>query len=365
LWREPVPFDLSASYGPSLAATSSNLWLCTPYGVWRGPLTSTNIDLTGDVLEISLQEEPEGGAATIVLRNDDGRYNNVGSGAYASLRKGSEVRISPGYVTSAGQEVSQGPACWIEGWEHGSGAGRATFVLFAQSAWRLLSTWWARRQYTWNAGTVTVADMLESILARGGLELDTAGASSDATTLTPAFTVHPGESGASAVRRLLAKVPDALVFQGHQGSLVHPQASDATNYVYGTDHPLLQGRYSSRAQTFNRVQVFGSSAVGEAFAWDEVARLFDRLLQVHDLSLATLQKAQNRASTALREQLLASLDGEVTVPVNCSQELYDVVEVTDAPAGLSSAKRRVLGLSLHLSRGPRPRYQHTIILGGV
>jgi hypothetical protein len=365
LWREPVPFNLSSSYGIALTATSSDLWLCTPYGVWRGPLTNTNVNVTGDVLELSLREDSQGGSVTVVLRNDDGRYNSIGSGAYASLRKGSEVRISPGYLTSAGQESSAGPAYWIEGWEYRTGGGQALFLLYARNAWHLLVTWWARRQYTWDSGTTTVADILKSILARVGLKTSTTGASSQATTLKPSFTIHPGESGASAVRRLLEKVPDVLLFQGHQGFLIEPLASEATDYSYGTGHVILQGRYLSRAQAYNRIQVFGSADMGEAYTWGEVDQVFDRLLQVHDLNLDTLQKTQDRANATLREQLIAALDGEIDVPANCGQELYDVIEVTDGSLGLAAAKRRVMGLELRYSRGPRPEYRHTLSLGGA
>ena len=105
--------------------------------------------------------------------------------------------------------------------------------------------------------------------------------------------------------------------------------------------------------------------MGEAFAWDEVDRLFDRVLQIHDLNLDTQQKAQDRAEAALREQLLASLGGEVVVPPNLGQELYDVIEITDKSAGLLAERRRVLGLSLDYSRGPKPEYRHTLRLGGV
>ena len=205
---------------------------------------------------------------------------------------------------------------WIEGWEYFSYPGQSLFVVSARNARRILATWWSRRQYTWDSGTTSVADILKFILARGGLEISTTGASSEATTLQPSFTIHPGESGASAVRRLLEKVPDVLLFQGHQGSLVEPQAWDATDYSYGTDHVILQGRYQSRAQEYNRIQVF------------------DRLLQVHDLNLDTSQKTQDRANATLREQLLASLDGEIAVPANCGQELYDVIEITDSTSAL-------------------------------
>ena len=87
--------------------------------------------------------------------------------------------------------------------------------------------------------------------------------------------------------------------------------------------------------------------------------------KVHDLNLDTLPKAQDRANAALREQLLVALDGEINVPVNCGQELYDVIEVTDDVAGLAAAKRRVMRLELRYSRGQKPEYRHILSLGGV
>ncbi len=365
LWREPVPFDYSSAYGVSLATTEDDLWVSSPSGVWGGPLTDTALDLTGDVLDLALDERPEGGTAVLTLRNDDGRYNSIGSGAYASLRKGSEVRVSPGYATSAGREVSPGPTYWIESWEYRSSAGKSYLVVFAHNAWRLLETWGATRQYTWDKGASSVADIMEFVLARVGLRFDATQAGSDAKTLKPAFTMHPGESGADAVRRLLDRLPDALMFRGSLGHLIHLQPSDARDYSYGAGHPVLQGRYASRAQAHNRVQAFGSAHMAEAFAWTEVGDLSDRLLQIHDLNLDTAQKALDRARAALREQLLGALDGEIVVPPNLGQEMYDVIEITDDRAGLSADKRRVLGLRLHYSRGPKPEYRHTILLGGV
>ncbi len=67
----------------------------------------------------------------------------------------------------------------------------------------------------------------------------------------------------------------------------------------------------------------------------------------------------------LRKAALTAEDGEVAVPVNCGQELYDVIEVADALAGLSAAKRRVLGIGLRYSTGERPVYEQRLSLGGV
>jgi hypothetical protein len=55
----------------------------------------------------------------------------------------------------------------------------------------------------------------------------------------------------------------------------------------------------------------------------------------------------------------------ITLPVNCGQELYDVVEVTDAGAGLSAARRRVLALAMRYSTGKRPVYEQDVALGAA
>ena len=82
LWGA-LPFDPSPTYGTFLAATTRDLWLWTPDGVWRDPLANIDIDVTEGVLELALREDSLGGSVTVVLRNYDGRYNNMGSGALA------------------------------------------------------------------------------------------------------------------------------------------------------------------------------------------------------------------------------------------------------------------------------------------
>ena len=119
------------------------------------------------------------------------------------------------------------------------------------------------------------------------------------------------------------------------------------------------------AKEYNRVQVFGKAHLGEAFDWEEVGEVFERLLQVHDLNMDTTQKALDRARSEMRRQAHDALGGEIVVPVNCGQELYDVIEVNDASSGLSTARRRVMGLELRYSRLDRPEYVHVLTLGGV
>lgn len=365
LWREPVPFDLSSSYGLAIAYSSSSVWLSSPSGVWKAPLSPSPTDLSADVLSLSLEDDPFSGRLRVELRNDDGRYNQIGSGSYAVIKKGSEVQVSPGYKTGSGSEVSQGSALWLEGWEYISRAGRASFILHAQGGWSLLRSFRARRQFSWEGGQKSVSQILAFILARSGLELTLQNPSSTLTGLYPTFTVHPGESGFQAVRRLLDMVPDVLFFRGARAYTKNPSASDASDYSYGTSHSIVEGRYVTSAPGVNRVQVFGSGVMGESYDWGEVPLVYDRLRQVHDLNLDTATKVQNRGDAELRRETLLAMGGELLIPVNCGQELYDVVDITDSRAGLSEAKRRVLGMALQYQTRERPRYEQRLLLGGV
>ena len=93
--------------------------------------------------------------------------------------------------------------------------------------------------------------------------------------------------------------------------------------------------------------------------------VYDDLRQEHDRNLTTVALVESRADAMLRASALGGMSGEIAVPVNCGQELYDVVEVTDAGAGLSAARRRVIGLAMRYSTGKRPVYEQRIALGAV
>ena len=112
--------------------------------------------------------------------------------------------------------------------------------------------------------------------------------------------------------------------------------------------------------------MFGDGPFVEGFDWPEIEDAYDRVRQTHDLNLDTVALAQERAAAELRQLAMASQGGSLVAPPNCGQELYDVIAITDAPAGLSAAKRRVLGLSLRYVRGgPGPAYEQRLTLGAV
>jgi hypothetical protein len=365
LWREPVPIDLASDHGLAITCSTSDVWMTTPWGVWQASLTPPALDVTADVLEMTTETDPDGGRLRLVLRNDDGRYLDL-SGEKAVIKTGGEVRPSLGYQTASGPLVSSGLAYWIEGWEYTSGEGKATLVLHARDAWQLLERWRSHRQYAWAQGEKNVFQLLSFIMARAGLEFSSAGSSGIVADLYPSFTIHPGESGATAVRRLLAMVPDVVFVRGHFTYIKNPQADEASDYSYGTEHAIFRGRYGSQRPRANRVQVFGDDLFVEAFQWGEIEDSYDRLRQVHDLNLDTVAHAQDRADAEMRHQEIASASGEIVVPVNCGQEVYDVISITDESAGLLDAQWRVIGLSMRYSLGGRvPVYEQRLSLRAV
>jgi hypothetical protein len=364
VWREPEAFDYQSEYGVAMDRTAAAGWLSAPAGVWRAEFPGTPfLDVTGDVVEVEAYERAFEGGLELTLRNDDGRYNVLGSGANAYLRRGARVQVSAGYRTAAGAEVSAGPEYWVTSIEHVVGP-EARLVVRAEGAWRFLEEWRARRQLVW-AGSKNVAGLLEWLCRRAGLSYSTVSGSGELTGLYPAFTVHPGESGLVAVKRLLGMVPDRLRLAGGGLKGVNPLASDGAVYGYGTVHVLLRGRFRERGPEVNRAQAYGAGVFGEAMDFGEVEAMGERLEQVADKNVVTGGGAEARAGAVLRVAAMGGRADEVAVLMNVGQELWDVVEVTAVQAGLSGAKRRVVGMGWVYRTGRRPAYELELVLGAA
>ena len=211
---------------------------------------------------------------------------------------------------------------------------------------------------------------MAAVAARAGLNLEVVSSSAAATGFFPDFTLSPGDDGRSVIRQLLSLVPDVVFIEGNQVCLVNPQASDASVYGYGAGHAVGEGRYRRGAWEASRVQVEGYNATGgniilvESFVWAEIDRVCDRFRHVGDRNIGTVDEAGQRGQAVLREAEIQAAAAAIFVPVNCGQQLYDVIDVTDARAGLAAAKMRVLGfLLVYDSR--RGEYRQQLRLGAV
>jgi hypothetical protein len=368
LWREPVPFNLSSEYGLAMAHYGSYCWLSAPYGVWRAKLIEEIIDLTADVISLKQETEPSLGKLTVEVRNDDRSYTSLPS----PLEIGCQIEVSPGYVTSQGSEVSSGQTFTLEAYEHTSSGGKASLFLYAQDGWDWLKNWKARCQFRWNmiSSEMNVKQILEFVLARVGLKLEVKSQSSGVTSYYPDFTIHPGNKGDIIIERLLSFVSDVLFIEGNKAYLVNPLSSDSSVHSYGQTHPILEGRYRKGAWKFNRVQVEGYDPVEDeliikdTFAWNQIAVLCDRLDHLEDRNIDTVAKAEQIGESYLRKVEIESTSGVIRIPVNCGQQLYDVIDVTDSRIGLSAEKKRVLGIIL-IYNPRRGEYEQRLFLGEI
>jgi len=372
LWREPVPFNLASDYGLAIAHYDDYCWLSNPSGVWRAKLTQESIDLTEDILALREETGENSGKLIVEMRNDSGQYASPGQGDLSLLDIGGDLHFSPGYRTTVGDEVSSGQTFIIEAYEHTSSGGKASLILYAWDGWTRLGEWIARHQFRWNKASseMSIKQILQFILARVGLKLEVESQSSVITSYYPDFTIHPNNRGDTIVRKLLSFVPDVIMIEGNKAYIVNPLSSDSSVYSYGSDHPILEGRYRVGAWELNRIQVEGYDPasdvpiVVDSFAWNEINKLYDRLRQVEDRNIDTADQTQARGEACLRQSEIESASGSIRIPVNCGQQLYDVIDITDSRAGLSADKKRVLGLIL-VYQPSRGLYELRLILGAV
>jgi hypothetical protein len=372
LWREPVPFDCSCEYGLAMAHYGDYGWLASTDGIWRAPLTSQSLDLTADIVSVRQETGMAAGVLEVELDNNDGRYALPGQGEIAALDIGCQLEFSPGYRTTAGAEYSTGQTFCVESIEHASSGGRAGVILRARDGWGALGEWSARQQMRWNksASAYSIKDIIAVIMARAGLKLEVKSQSDTITGFYPDFTVNPNDNGKSTVQKLLSFVPDLIFIEGTKVYLVNPQSDDAAEYSYGIEHVILEGRYRQGAMRTNHVQVEGYDTVQgkmivvDSFDWDDIERLYDRIKHIEDRNLNTAEKAYQRGEALLRKAEIDTIEGSITVPVNCGQQLYDVIEITDTSCGLVNVKRRVSGITL-VYQPQRGEYYQRLATGGV
>jgi len=372
LWCEPTPFDLSTEHGLAVTHCGNYCWLSTASGVWRASIVESCLDISADVLAVDLETALADGRLTIELRNDDCKYRSPGQGDLSLIRTGSQLECSLGYVTAQGKEANLGPVFWLDGWEHTSSGGQSNLTLQGVDGWHLLKSWRARYQFRWNkdADEMPVKQMLGFVFGRIGLKLEVKSQSAAAAGFCPDFTIHPDDKGDLIVGRLLSFIPDRLFIEGIKVYLVYPQSSDAAVYDYGNAHAVFQGKHHAGGWQINQVRVEGTDnesgavIITDSFAWEQMQGFADRVKQISDRNIGTIPAGQTLAGAYLRKAEIESRSGMIQLPVNCGQQLYDVIAVTDRRAGLSGAKRRVTGIQVNY-QAERGIYMEKLILGGV
>jgi hypothetical protein len=134
-----------------------------------------------------------------------------------------------------------------------------------------------------------------------------------------------------------------------------------------TWHVILDGQYATETPQVNRAYVIGTDAngnpvYGEAIDSTELALVGERLDFIPDPAIPTTAQAGDVASAVLSKMRLRGKGGVILIPPNCGQELFDVVELTDAGANQPAVKFRVVGIRFEYNP-KQARYQHKLVLG--
>jgi hypothetical protein len=180
-------------------------------------------------------------------------------------------------------------------------------------------------------------------------------------TISPAGLSVPIAYGTPSVTR--AGEEGVIYVPGHQQVIAYGTPT-ILKYVW---HLILDGQYNTESPKINRAYVigrdiYGNPVWGEAHDTDESGLLGERLDFQPDPAIPTTAQAADVAAAVLSKMRLTKARGVILIPPNCGQELFDVVQITDAGANQSAVKFRVVGLRFEYS--PRQaRYEHRLILG--
>jgi len=345
-FTEPKPFlNITSNFGLRTSSTSAYWWLERPDGVWRAARPAgTPLDLTPDILSLNLERR----TLNVELDNSSAQYATPPA-------KRSEVVLKLGYRTSQGNEAVEVGRYWIDSWEYSSTPNTSTLTLVCLNGQGLAEKWSARFQMRWPADK-RVWEIIQEIICRWGINLTSPGGvprSSAVDNLYPDFTLQPGTQGTQALNKLLSFIPDALIFDGNEAYVKDLKDDEASSYSYGTGHVILQGEYAE-AVPLTRARAIGRDGednriVEDAFDWPNLELGIDNLEQSYDPNLQSAARAQERADAILRKASLRAERGDLVVPTNVGQELYDVITVTDERCGISSKKYRVLDIETTLS----------------
>ena len=386
LWLEPVPFNYDLWHGVALCHNGTDVWLTAPGGVWYADITGVAVSFTTDVLEIHSNIKPgtNRSTLTIVLDNTSGKYNEFNS-------KGWTIAASLGFTTYSGIKYSALPYFWITGWEFVSPPWfplRAfwpqgvigTLKIYCEGAWEFLDRWKARKKYSWAAGDKSIFQLMNWIICRAGLEFSSWSSSDAVISYEPEFEIAAGTTGKLALKKLLGWVEDVPVLREGTIYLKYPEADDASVYTYHStwqnqypdglggvtvDHLVYRGNYGVGMWRPNMAQIDTDLIHYEAFEFDEINAFYDRLSRVTQPEYTSASEASQRAVRELRRgEIWGAYTGWCQVTVNCGQEEFDVITITDIAGGVTGILRRVLGIETTWKKVDGSYFQK-LLLGAV
>ncbi len=359
--RAPTPVNYGGAEGLAIAADASGgyMYETAPDAVFRAPQSQLLATLTANVLAVEIDETAEQTRGFIDIDNAGGAY----AGPPVPIAIGNLAGVSWGYRTASCPQASRMADLWIASYEYRRTGGQSVLRLHLEGGWEVL------RRNTQRTQIVHTSDayltVLLRIFSRAGLQLTSSAVSTRAQTVAPKFTIAPDASGFDSVRRALAYLADRIRMRTIAGATItEPLASAASDYTFGTNHPLREVSLLSEPPRVTEAQAFGAGAFGEAIDFANAALSIGTREDQRDLTSATGATAAATATAHLRQRALDAAAGEVIVPPNCGQELLDAIDFTDALISPTAIKRRVTEIRWRYNRR-KAQYEQTIRLGAM
>ncbi|OGO03907.1 MAG: hypothetical protein A2Y72_03675 [Chloroflexi bacterium RBG_13_53_26] len=177
-------------------------------------------------------------------------------------------------------------------------------------------------------------------------------------TLSPPGIIVTVAYGTPSVGTYGIIVPQSIVQQISLGS------PTLLKYVW---HVILDGQYNTDSPEVNRVYVigqddYGNPIYGTAVDATEGALVGERLDFQQEQAVPLTAQAASVAVAILSKMRITTKKGLILIPPNCGQELFDVVQISDAGANQAAVSFRVVGIRFEYNP-KQARYEHRLILG--
>jgi hypothetical protein len=241
---------LATPYGLALASDGTYVWGTRANEVWRMPLPGvlqlpptsgagegasiiiSQSDIIGFQEEIRSQSTAD---LLIELDNCNGKYNSLPD---EYIRKGSLVKLKYGYVAHGIPQYNPGNIYFLEDWSYERAPGSASVVLHCIDAWGLLENFTIPSpvEINYNGNEYTAYQLIDILMQCIGGSVTYTSRSDAMATLYPRLVIHPGETAAGVLRRLLDLVPDLMKFDGLTCCISNPLETDQPVYRYHFPH---------------------------------------------------------------------------------------------------------------------------------
>ncbi|MBC7264102.1 MAG: hypothetical protein H5T64_07045 [Chloroflexi bacterium] len=352
-------------------------------------------------------ERPGHGRLVVDLDNSDGALNDLGQpgATEEAVKLLSVVVLKQGYTTSSGRELVEMRPFFIDRIERRVGASGTRWVrpsawvrLYCVDGWELFRRWKADATFTFKGKTVKW--VIEELAARVGFFSVMFDGSPEWDTIVENVAVSghilgywgryvrawgrwwPADQYSGALetpRTGLQVLNDLLSLVGgrarwgsgfYTGGLYcfipWKQSSDPpTDYDYGTSNEILRGSYLVGVVGPTRVRAVG---YGAGYQVKDIQRASELGMDTFDVvsrrQWNTVQLCWSAAEAVIRDSQAMNYSGWFEAGLNPALELFDFIGITDARAGLASAKRRVVGIE-HVWEPGRGTYQQRVWIEGV